>query len=108
MAKQLFLEQPAGLNKPLGLHVSASSVKSLAGLAFYLRHTASRDGLLVIDEPELNLHPDNQRRIARILAEVARTGVRVLISTHSDYVIRELSNLIALHAPEAATLGFAL
>ena len=81
-----------------------SSVKSLAGLAFYLRHTAPKDGLLVIDEPELNLHPDNQRSIARILAEIARAGVRVLISTHSDYVIRELSNLIALYPPNAAAL----
>jgi hypothetical protein len=96
--------QPAGLNRPLALHVSASSVKSLAGLAFYLRHMAPRDGFLVIDEPELNLHPDNQRSIARILAEIARAGVHVLISTHSDYVIRELSNLIALHPQEAATL----
>lgn len=96
--------QPEGLNRPLPLHVSASSVKSLAGLAFYLRHIAAPGGLLVIDEPELNLHPDNQRRVARILAQVARAGVRVLISTHSDIIIRELSNLIALHAPEAAEL----
>lgn len=96
--------QPAELNRPLALHVSSSSVKSLAGLAFYLRHTAAKDGLLVIDEPELNLHPDNQRSIARILAEIARAGVRVLISTHSDYVIREFSNLIALYPPNAAAL----
>jgi hypothetical protein len=96
--------KPEGLDRAIGLHVSASSVKSLAGLAFYLRHIASSDGFLVIDEPELNLHPDNQRRIARILAEIARAGVRVVISTHSDYVIRELSNLIALHPADAAAL----
>jgi len=96
--------QPSELNKPLGLHVSSSSVKSLAGLAFYLRHVATEGGLLVIDEPELNLHPDNQRIVARILAQVALAGVRVLISTHSDYLIRELSVLIALHASNASAL----
>src|SRR5262249_16035095 len=96
--------QATGLSKPLGLHVSSSSVKSLAGLAFYLRHVAANGGLLVIDEPELNLHPDNQRIVARILAEVALAGVRVLISTHSDYLMRELSILVALHAPEASAL----
>ena len=96
--------QPTGLSRPLALHVSSSSVKSHAGLAFYLRHVATRGGMLVIDEPELNLHPDNQRHVARILVELARAGVRVLISTHSDYIIRELNNLIALHPPAAKGL----
>lgn len=96
----------------LGLHHSASLVKSLASLALYVRHEARRGHLLIVDEPELNLHPDNQRRVARFLARVARAGVRVLISTHSDYILRELSNLVTLGAAgadgkaRAAKLGY--
>jgi energy-coupling factor transporter ATP-binding protein EcfA2 len=73
-------------------------VKALAGLSFFLRHIAEKNQFLIIDEPELNLHPDNQRKVARVLARIVRSGIKVLISTHSDYIIRELNNLIMLSA----------
>ena len=50
----------------------------------------------MIDEPELNLHPDNQRQVARILAQLVNAGLKVIVSTHSDYFVRELNNLIML------------
>lgn len=96
--------KPAGRAAPLGLQLASSSVKSLAALSFYLRHIARPGGFLLIDEPELSLHPDNQRKVARILAEIVNAGVRVLITTHSDYILRELSNLVLLNRPEAAEL----
>ncbi|NJK32824.1 MAG: AAA family ATPase [Deltaproteobacteria bacterium] len=81
---------------PLGLHQSASMIKSLASLVLYLRHEAHPGQRLLIDEPELNLHPDNQRRVARILAKAVNRGLKVFMSTHSDYMIREFNNLIML------------
>lgn len=80
----------------LRLHESASMVKSLASLVIHLRYHACADQRLYIDEPELNLHPDNQRKIARVLAKAVNRGLKILISTHSDYIIRELNNLIML------------
>lgn len=50
----------------------------------------------MIDEPELNLHPDNQRLIARLLARLVNRGMKVVISTHSDYIVREINNMIML------------
>lgn len=81
---------------PLGLHESASVVKSLVSLVLFLRHNARPGQRLVIDEPELNLHPDNQRLVTRILAKAVNRGLKVMMSTHSDYVIRELNNLLML------------
>ena len=52
--------------------------------------------MLIIDEPEINLHPKYQVMIARILAKIVNAGIRLIISTHSDYIIRELNNLIML------------
>ena len=52
--------------------------------------------MIFIDEPELNLHPVNQRKIARILAKVANSGIKIIISTHSDYIVKEFNNLIML------------
>ena len=52
--------------------------------------------LIIIDEPELNLHPDNQVVLARIFSRLINVGFRIILSTHSDYIIRELNNLIML------------
>lgn len=83
-------------NKKLPLHFSSSTVKTLFGLVFYLEHLAEEGDCLMIDEPELNLHPDNQREVARVLAQLVNAGLKVIVSTHSDYFVRELNNLIML------------
>lgn len=80
----------------LPVHLSASLIKTLSGLIIYLRHQATSNDLIIIDEPELNLHPDNQILLTRIFAKLVNNGFRLLISTHSDYIIRELNNLIML------------
>jgi predicted ATP-dependent endonuclease of OLD family len=51
----------------------------------------------MIDEPELNLHPENQRRIARLFSRMANIGIKVFLTTHSDYIIKELNTLIMLN-----------
>jgi len=80
----------------LEMHLTASVVKSLSSVVFYFRHLARPNDFIIIDEPELNLHPDNQRLITRILAKAARRGIKIMMSTHSDYVLRELNHLIML------------
>lgn len=83
-------------SKPLPITMTASVVKSLSALTFYLRYNATQNDLVIIDEPELNLHPDSQIRLARVFGKMINRNLRLLISTHSDYIIRELNNLIML------------
>lgn len=82
----------------LTMNESSSAVRSLLDIGFYIRHSVEAGDLLMIDEPELNLHPGNQRRIARLFARIVNAGVKVFITTHSDYIIKELNILISLHA----------
>ena len=82
--------------KNLSIHLTASIVKSLSNLVFYFRHLAQKGDFIIIDEPELNLHPDNQRKVARLFGEIINQGFKVMISTHSDYIIREINNLVML------------
>lgn len=82
----------------LPIHLTATVVKSLSNLVIYFRHLANPGDFIIIDEPELNLHPDNQVIIAKIIAKIVNKGFKVLISTHSDYIIRELNNLIMLNS----------
>ena len=50
----------------------------------------------MIDEPELNLHPSNQRKLARLLARLVNCGVKVFMTTHSDYIVKEINTLLLL------------
>ena len=88
---------PKGTRRKLTMVESSSSVRSLLDLSFYLNCIAERGDLLMIDEPELSLHPENQRRIARLFARLANLGVKVFITTHSDYIVKELNTLIMLN-----------
>lgn len=89
--------KPNALNgRELPFLLSASVVKTLSGIVIYLKHEAQKNQTLIIDEPEINLHPDSQILLARILVRMVNAGIRLVISTHSDYIIRELNNMIML------------
>ena len=85
-------------NVVLPVRTSSSTVRSLVDLWYFIMYVAEPGYVLIIDEPELNLHPRNQRLLARLLALVHKAGLQVLITTHSDYMVREISTLIALDA----------
>jgi len=87
----------------LALYLTSSLVKSLANLVFYLRYLAHRGDYIIIDEPELNLHPDNQILMARFLGRLVNAGFKIIASTHSDYIIREMNTLIMLTKPDEKT-----
>ena len=75
----------------------SSSVRALFSLDMYIRNLAERGDLLVIDEPEMNLHPNKQRKFARLIAKLVNAGVKVFLTTHSDYILREFNLLLQLN-----------
>lgn len=85
----------SGFNVPL--HHASSSARGLSDLYFFLVHQVSDNHLLIIDEPESHLDTANQVQLARMVAHFIRAGVRILITTHSDYFLKEINNLIMLN-----------
>jgi predicted ATPase len=83
-------------DKTLPHYMSSTSVRALFDLHIWLKHKAQKGDILFIDEPELNLHPENQIKMARLLVRLINSGIRVFITTHSDYIIKELNNLLML------------
>ena len=81
----------------LPLYLSSSSTRSLLDFYIYLKHIASKNDILIIDEPELNLHPELQVKFVRILSSLVNLGIKVLITTHSDYIVKEINNLIMIN-----------
>lgn len=69
---------------------------------------AKRDQLLIVDSPEAHLHPRGQSRIGRFLAQVAASGLQVLIETHSDHVLNSLRLAVrdGVLSPNDATVHF--
>lgn len=84
-------------DKQLTMEQCSSSVESLLLLDFYVRYFSEKGDILVIDEPELNLHPVKQRHLARFLGTLVNAGIKVFITTHSDYIIREFNTMIQLN-----------
>lgn len=89
-----FISEKTVKSRKFPIHMTASIVKSLSSLIFHLKYLAIKDSLIIIDEPEMNLHPDSQIILVHILGRLINAGLRLLVSTHSDYIIRELNNLI--------------
>lgn len=97
VVKDVLVYQSNSSGKPrFAMSESSSSVRALLDIGFYIRCKLKRGDILMIDEPELNLHPKNQRLVARLLAALVNCGVKVFITTHSDYIIKELNILMML------------
>lgn len=71
-------------------HNVSMGIKHLAFLEYVLRHRLINPGdILVMDEPEINMHPDWQLEYAKALVLLEKEmGVRILITTHSPFFIR--------------------
>lgn len=79
------------------LHLASSSAVEMSNPYFYFAFGGrSQNRLLIIDEPESHIDPINQIKFARALVRWVKTGVKILISTHSDYIVKEINNLIML------------
>ena len=89
-----FLYRPDQGKEALRMSHSSAMVSELAPLVYLLRSTIGRGDLLIIEEPESHLHPGAQTKIAQTLARLVQAGVYVIITTHSNWLLQQIGNLI--------------
>ena len=89
-----FMYRPREWEEDLHMANASSMVSELAPVVLYLRHLLAPGHLLIIEEPESSLHPAMQVELIRRLAAVVRAGVRVIVTTHSEWVLEELANIV--------------
>ena len=101
-----FTYRPKDWKKDLPLMRASSMVSELAPVVLYLRHIVRSKNLLIIEEPESHLHPAMQADFARELARAVRAGVRIVMTTHSEWFLEQIGNLVRLSGlPEKKRKG---
>ncbi|MFQ2508212.1 AAA family ATPase [Aeromonas caviae] len=69
----------------------ASGIKSLSILNLLISSgQLSTGSFLIIDEPEVNLHPEWQIEYARVISTLTSRGVTIVVTTHSPYIVEAL------------------
>lgn len=89
-----FSYRPRRTKDNIDLARSSSMVAELAPVILFLRGYISRRDVLIIEEPEAHLHPGAQTQLAAVLAELVRNDVKVIITTHSEWLLQAISNLM--------------
>lgn len=56
--------------------------------------SAKKNDILLIENPEVHLHPAGQSLIGIFLAKVADAGIQVLVETHSDHVLNGIRRCV--------------
>lgn len=92
----LFDYQPDGWKNNIPLMRSSSMVSELAPIVLYLRHLVLPGDILIIEEPESHLHPEMQAALARQIALLVQAGIRVIVTTHSEWLLDQFANLVRL------------
>lgn len=87
------------------LYAGSSMSRELFDLYYYLRLYAAHGDIIITDEPESYLHPQKQMQLTRLLAFLTNHGIRILLTTHSDFIVREVNNLILANELESNRFG---
>lgn len=51
---------------------------------------ANKDDVLLIENPEIHLHPRGQARLGEFLAFIANAGIQVVVETHCEHLINKI------------------
>lgn len=103
-----FTYRPDGWQDGLSLMNASSMVSELAPVVLYLRHRIRPGNVLIIEEPESHLHPAMQVRFIRELAAIVRSGIRIIVTTHSEWVLEALANTVRRSALSKTDRGSAV
>ena len=86
---EIYYENEAG---QFQLHQVSSMVSEIAPMILFLKDLIQPGDLFIIEEPESHIDASSQRNLARAIAMMVNAGVRVLITTHSDFFLNQINN----------------
>lgn len=78
------------------LSAASSAVKEISPLFYSFSKILPKYMSYLIEEPEAHLHPTIQMKIAKTLSYIVNNGGLLQITTHSDFLLSCINNLIKL------------
>lgn len=112
--KKLFYT-PTGSDLKLDIRTTSSMVSELSPIVSFLRHILTKPitvssntrisdatlngpsnakALIFIEEPEAHLHPVNQIKLLQSFASLLNCNIKLIITSHSNYIFNKINNLI--------------
>ena len=89
-----FFFQESSTGRSIPLIIASSMATEVAPIILHLRYLINKSDVLIIEEPEAHLHPAKQVEFTRQLASLVQKGIRVIITTHSEWVLEAISNIV--------------
>lgn len=103
-SKNTLMYTPEGIKHEFEMTEVSSMVSEISPIVAFLKYVvSSRDKrqrmqfgkpILFIEEPEAHLHPMNQIKLIELFAQLNKFGIKIIISSHSNYVFNKLNNLL--------------
>ncbi|MCP4216459.1 MAG: AAA family ATPase [bacterium] len=102
MEKKQLTYSPVDSGETMDMNSVSSMVAELSPFIAFLKYVLSepirkepvRKTVIFIEEPEAHLHPAAQIMLAGIFVKMVKAGVKLVITSHSNYVFNKLSNLL--------------
>lgn len=76
---------------------AASMIKEISPLYLIIKETVFPESILIVEEPESHLHPSAQCQIVELFSQLVSKNAKVILTTHSDIVIRKIGNLVGYY-----------
>ena len=100
-SRNALMYTPAHVDASYKMTEVSSMVSEISPIVAFLKYIITEHkgkqkskSILFIEEPEAHLHPNNQIMLIEIFAEMLDCGVKLIMSSHSNYVFNKINNLI--------------
>ncbi len=111
--KKSLLYKPGNMDVDLEMTSVSSMVSEMSPVVAFLKYIIARDNIRIgpkpeksksiifIEEPEAHLHPENQVKLIQAFSKLINCNVKLIITSHSNYIFNKLNNMILSQKLEA-------
>lgn len=93
----------------LDIGETSSMISEVAPIVAHLKYIIGKEEegnkILFIEEPEAHLHPEVQLALMEVFAELTRHNIKIVMTTHSNYIFNKVNNLILKEAITPDKIG---
>ncbi|ENP0863054.1 AAA family ATPase [Vibrio parahaemolyticus] len=99
----------ANSKKNININLTASGITNLGIISLLLKQNVIKKGsFIIIDEPEVNLHPAWQKVLVDILYKLSNLGVNIIIASHSVDMFKYVENIMEALPEDKVSKHFAV